>query len=477
MRICALFFALFTDFAQKISFAENILLVSCIYCIIKRSKKQAKYRVNEQMEKTIDKNNFKHSDKYQCLLIFLCFFIYFTAQLGRYSYTSNINLFIDTLGINKTTAGLVGTLYFLFYGAGQIINGIFCKRYNRRMICLFAVIASSVINVSVFLGVPFSLLFVLWPLNAACQSVLYPSLMLTISDNVEKKYLAASSIVMACATTVGTFGSYGLGALFSLPGNFKNSFLIAALTMTFAGVVWIFGTAKLNKNEKKDAADAGSASGQSTEQPSVPERQSVPTSQAGKLGVLALAELAFFSFISHAVSGGVSTWTPTIIKDVFGLSNGLSAFLSAFIPFFSIFNSILSELAYRWCKTFNNASVLLFGITIILSLGVLAILETNYVVLLSFLIAIRLSSGAAVNLYTAKAPLYLADRCNAGFLSGFLNGLCYLGNAISSFVLGIIADNASWNVVFVVFALMCCLPIVCYFIYLGIVGKHHEKQI
>lgn len=124
------------------------------------------------METNFRKKNAGHSRKYQFLLIFLCFFIYFTAQLGRYSYASNINLFIDTLGIDKTTAGLIGTLYFLFYGAGQIINGIFCKRYNRRIICFLAVIASSVINISVFFGVQFSTLFVLWPLNAACQSVL-----------------------------------------------------------------------------------------------------------------------------------------------------------------------------------------------------------------------------------------------------------------------------------------------------------------
>ena len=52
--------------------------------------------------------------------------------------------------------------------------------------------------------------------------------MLTISEKVEKKYLAAASVIMAAATTVGTFASYGISALFSLPQNFKYSFIIAA---------------------------------------------------------------------------------------------------------------------------------------------------------------------------------------------------------------------------------------------------------
>ena len=173
------------------------------------------------MENTDRSNRSLHSKSYQWFLIFLCFFIYFSAQLGRYSYTSNINLFEKTKGVTYTEAGLVSTLYFLTYGAGQIINGLLCKRYNKRVMCLISLVVSSVINLVVFFDVPFNSLYVLWMLNAAAQSILYPSLMLTISENVEWKYLPAASIIMSCATTIGTFGSYGISALFSKPENFK----------------------------------------------------------------------------------------------------------------------------------------------------------------------------------------------------------------------------------------------------------------
>ena len=130
------------------------------------------------MENTVTTNNDSNSKAYQWFLIFLCFFIYFTAQLGRYSYTSNINLFEKTAGVTYTEAGLVSTLYFLTYGTGQIVNGLLCKRYNKRVMCLIAVLLSSVINFLVFLGVPFNSLYALWALNAAAQSILYPSVML-----------------------------------------------------------------------------------------------------------------------------------------------------------------------------------------------------------------------------------------------------------------------------------------------------------
>lgn len=420
------------------------------------------------MENTVKEENVYQSKSYQWFLIFFCFFIYFTAQLGRYSYSSNINLFEQSYGVNHVQSGWVSTIYFLVYGAGQIINGIFSKRYNKRIACFLAVAVSSVLNFVVFFGVPFWNMYYLWAINAAAQSILYPTIMLTISENVEKKYLAAAAIVMACATTVGTFASYGMGALFSQPDNFRFSFVVAAAAMIVAGVVWLFGSAKFRKTSIPKVSDVKKVGVIGRE-----KKKGV----ANGLGLFALVELAFFSFISYAVSGGVGTWMPVVMKEVYGLGNSLSAFLSAFLLFFSIFNSILSEVVYVKTKSFSLSSVMLFGPSVLVAVAAIVFLETNYVLLLVILIVFRLLTGAAVNLYTAKAPLYLADKCNAGFLSGFLNGLCYLGNAVSSLALGALAEYGSWSLAFTVIAIVTALPLLVYPVYLVQVKKDPSKKI
>lgn len=418
----------------------------------------------DKMKNTNRSNRSLHSKSYQWFLIFLCFFIYFSAQLGRYSYTSNINLFEKTKGVTYTEAGLVSTLYFLTYGAGQIVNGLCCKRYNKRVMCLISLVLSSVINLVVFFDVPFNSLYVLWMLNAAAQSILYPSLMLTISENVEWKYLPAASIIMSCATTIGTFGSYGISALFSKPGNFKYSFVISAATMVFAGIMWVIGSLKMRKTSVATVA------------PTVKTEKTEPLG-ASKLGVIALGELAFFAFVSYAIGGGIGTWTPTIMLNLYGLGEGFSAFLAAFLPFFSIFNSVLSELVYVWCKSFNKSSLVLFGGTAVLSVATIFLINTHWAILFIMLILIRLFSGATTNLYTSKAPLCLADRANTGFLSGFLNGLCYLGNAVSSFALGLIADEQNWTLIFVVFAVGSFIAVLCYPIYVAVVKKNPKRTL
>ena len=77
------------------------------------------------------KNKFKCS---QNTIIWLCWCVYTLAYLGRYSYNANINLIMRDFGTNHAEAGLVTTFFFFSYGIGQVVNGIMCKRYNKKFI-------------------------------------------------------------------------------------------------------------------------------------------------------------------------------------------------------------------------------------------------------------------------------------------------------------------------------------------------------
>lgn len=51
-----------------------------------------------------------------------------------------------------------------------------------------ALIISAGINISIFLGIPFDFIKYLWLVNGLCQAILWPSLILTVSRNIEPKY-------------------------------------------------------------------------------------------------------------------------------------------------------------------------------------------------------------------------------------------------------------------------------------------------
>ena len=54
---------------------------------------------------------------------------------------------------------------------------------------------------------------------------------------------------------------------------------------------------------------------------------------------------------------------------------------------------------------------------------------------------ISLFTSGTNNIITIMLPLYYKDKANAGLLAGMLNGCCYVGSTLSSYGLGLIADN------------------------------------
>ena len=74
---------------------------------------------------------------------------------------------------------------------------------------------------------------------------------------------------------------------------------------------------------------------------------------------------------------------------------------------------------------------------------------------------ISLFTHGANGVITGMAPLYMRDKIgNSGMLAGVLNGCCYVGSTISSYGLGVIADNFDWSGVFALLLAVSCVPVV-----------------
>ena len=75
-------------------------------------------------------------------------------------------------------------------------------------------------------------------------------------------------------------------------------------------------------------------------------------------------------------------------------------------------------------------------------------------IVVALFIITNLAIGVISNQMAVQAPLLLKGRINSGFLAGLLNGCCYIGSAVSTYVLGVVADNSGWATAFVVLAVM-----------------------
>ena len=195
------------------------------------------------MENTVKTQKLNRS---ALMLIVICAVVYFVAYVGRLSYSANIAMVckyytINGVTIDNGTAGIVGTCLFASYGAGQVINGLLCKRYNPRFSITIALLGSAVMNflVAMVSSDGFYYICVFWLLNGFFQSILWSSIIRLLNLNLPKNLFRLAILIMSFPVSLGTFSIYGISALFSVFNiSFKGVFVVAAVLMGVVAIVW-----------------------------------------------------------------------------------------------------------------------------------------------------------------------------------------------------------------------------------------------
>ena len=144
------------------------------------------------------------------LLIFLAWVVYTVSYLGKVNYSANITQVIDFYQITKAQAGIVPTFLFFSYGIGQVVNGILCKKYNIKWAIFGSLFVSAIINLMIAFNTEFGIIKWFWMINGFALSVLWPSIIRLLSEELPKKDLGRSSVIMGTTVAAGTLIIYVL---------------------------------------------------------------------------------------------------------------------------------------------------------------------------------------------------------------------------------------------------------------------------
>ena len=383
------------------------------------------------------------------LLILLCWLVYTCSYIGKLSYSANINQIGETFGVSYAEAGMVSTFFFFAYGIGQVINGIMCKRYNVKYIIFGSLITASLINVLVVLVKDFSLIKYLWLINGIAMSFLWTSLIRLLSETLDKSDIPRSVVAMGTTVAVGTFLVYGMSALFAAMSSFRLTFYLAAAIMVAVALVWLIAYGRLVPALTAERECEVSE-----------DRVNESTEVKHNGGIIAmLTVIVFFAVANNFVKDGLTGWTPDILAATYHTPGWLSILLTLLLPTVAIGGTSVAVKLQKKTSSFVGTCTVLFAVSCLLIISVLALLKTQYIVLAVACFALISCLMAGVNnVITSMAPLYLKDKIqNSGRLAGILNGFCYLGSTLSAYGLGAVADRfGGWNAVFV---LLCCVGV------------------
>ena len=379
--------------------------------------------------------NSNYSRKCVALLLFLGWLAYTAGNIGRMDYTASMVAIIDETGASKNTAGLVASFFFFAYGAGQLVNGLLCHKYNSRLFIFGSLVLAAIANFCMPFCQSVETMKWLWLLNGIVQSVLWSSIVKLQSEYLNEKDIGKSILIMSTTTAAGTFIAYGLSALNVAFFSWKITFYIAAALLAASSAAWLWGVGyvqkKLPKFEVKKTVNISSDG-----------KKKIPAPI-----IISLSFVFLFAAVNGFVRDGINTWVPNLLKEVYDLKSYFSIMLTLLLPLISISGAYFAKLIYK--KLPND--MLVNGIFFVFGGGVCALILWLYTYTLGFTVAmfavVACCMSAAQNIITSAVPFRLRTVGNSGLFAGVINTFCYIGSTVASFLLGTLAETGGWNMV------------------------------
>ena len=373
-------------------------------------------------------------------LIILCWLVYVSTYLGKYSYNANINQIEPFFNVTHDQSGLVSSLFFFSYGAGQIVHGLFSKRYNARYLIPFALLISAAINITVrFLSVFYPIKY-LWLLNGFTLSLIWPIIVKTMAQNIESENFDKALMIIGTTTPVGLTISYGLSSFFIKIGNFRAIFTVGFFVLIIAAALWFFISPKLTlglcgENERSE-----------NDENTVKHTEPNDGVLTAKNLVFYISVLAVLSAIGSIIREGIGVWFPSILIEGFGFDESVSVILSLLLPLLGILGNTLGIWFNKKVKDY-----ILFGI-IFMAVATVTIFA-GYIGFTQKIVAMLIIGSALTscilygfaNIMTGKVPMCIPNKKNSGVMAGIMNGSAYVGSTISSYGVGVIAKNSGFN--------------------------------
>lgn len=382
------------------------------------------------------------SKKQSRAVVIVLWLVYASAYFGRTCYSAAIASIVSNGIYGKADIGIVGTAFFVCYGAGQIVNGILGDRVNPFKMVLCGAFFSSICCISIAFADSIAAMSVIWGANGIFQSMLWSPLLRIYSETIHEKLRHKAVLNIALSLPVGTICSYLVSTFIIKYFSFKYVFIsggVVIFTMFSIALVCFFSIRKSIVKERKTVQLSAAGSG--------PKKTNIPRIilLSGLLAVLVP------SFLHGMMRDGITNWVPTMITEVYGVSPSLSTFLTIALPVFNAFGAYAVTPLY---KKLGENEMKTAGVTAAIALVpmlLLMLIGRVPVFVVVFLLALTTASMYALNyLIISRVPVRFASYSCTSSISGILNSFAYIGCSVSVYGFGAVSQKMGWTAVIII---------------------------
>ena len=381
-------------------------------------------------------------------LFTLCFILYCMVYIGRLNLSAAITEITTTGILEKDSAGLIGTAFFVVYAAGQLINGFLSDRMSPFFLIGFSIGMSAAVNLVMFfamyLSAPLWCYILIWAANGYAQSAIYPTLIRMIATVLPEPMRISAGANLFASTAVGTMCANLISASIMKFWSWQFCFLAPAILLGTMSLSWFIFTAPLS---------AKSVSRVESE-PALPEEKSDVEPEQKKPG----RGLVYYMAVSGAfimmipigafavVKESVTVWSPTLLTEVFSAEPSFTVAISTVISLAAIFGAVIARtVLMHWLRDEMKTNVFFYLLTVG-ALALVLVLGMRSLWSMLILLSLVLILFTALNtVFMGVIPLRFGRYGLSSTVTGVLNAVGAAGNAAASYLTGLMAKTGGWN--------------------------------
>jgi OPA family glycerol-3-phosphate transporter-like MFS transporter len=371
------------------------------------------------------------------LLFALLWLSYFAANLGRLSYVTIMIEIINREGFSAASAGLVGTGFFICYGAGQIGSGYIGDRLPPRWLVFTGLFCTGLANLAMSLAVTSGQMLVIWCFNGAIQSILWPPIVRVIVENYPGPAREKACVNIATTYPIATLVSYAVCAGIILVFSWRVVFFSVAVFLFAVSALW------------------GVVFGRMERRPDVPRQEGVkpdaprilPGRSSGRkvLPFAALVILCGALIAQGALRDGLMAWIPAYLAQTFALQTSTAILFSGLLPLINLAGIYVCQLLFRLIGDEVRTSLCLYGVSTLSALGLRFLGGFHITASLAFFALITACMMGINLMLVSFVPTHFSRLRIVAFISGLTNAMVYIGSSIATFGIGLAADKFGWS--------------------------------
>lgn len=325
-----------------------------------------------------------------------CIATYLASYVTRNILSVSTPEMIKEAFFTKEYTGLLSSICFIFYAAGQLINGFIGDRVHPKYMIIMGLGISSVSTFVIPIFDNRILHFTAFALIGFGLSMLRGPLMKVISENT-----AATHARMIC--TLFSMAGFAGPLIASILSIFFKWRAVFTATGVISVIITVLAVAVMTMLEKRG------------------EIKFVPKYDKGIAGILNVFKLEDFIFymlissIGEIAGSSITFWIPTYTTEHLGFSNDAASTIYSVVSFSTLFTPFITLLIYE--KLIRN------GIKLALVM---------YVISAVFFIAVRFTAAPVLNVSMLIIAKVAAAAASSIVWSAYIPGLARSGKVSSA---------------------------------------------